>query len=81
MVDYSNEIWEWIDEGRLYGATHLISVCDTFSYVDYPVFVMPGESVDEVRSRYDGKNMHLVNGVIPLSDCSNKELRHHGRTG
>ena len=44
-----DEILAWFDRGAALGATHMIVVCDTFSYEDYPVFVMPGEDVHRAR--------------------------------
>lgn len=58
---------EWIKEGKEKGATHLISVCDTFDYDDYPVYVIPGENLDEKKKKYDGSNMQRINEVIDLS--------------
>lgn len=40
-----DEIERWYDEGVKIGATHMIVVCDTFDYDDYPKYVMPGEDV------------------------------------
>lgn len=54
----------WIKRGKDMGATHLISVCDTFDYDDYPVFVMPGEDLSEVRKEYDNVDMQRINEVI-----------------
>lgn len=36
-------IKEWIDEGIKKGATHVVIMCDTWDYEDYPVYIMPGE--------------------------------------
>ena len=38
-------IREWIERGQEEGATHVIVVCDTFDWEDYPVMVKPGEDV------------------------------------
>ena len=40
--------------------THMIVVCDTFSYEDYPVYVTKKERVTEKFSEYDRKNMQKV---------------------
>jgi hypothetical protein len=56
----------WIKEAQLLGATHIISVCDTFSYEDYPVYVMPSEDLQEKRKLYDGINMQRINLVIEI---------------
>lgn len=58
---------EWVERGIEMGATHIISVCDTFSYEDYPIFVMPGEDPNRESRKYHNKNMQTVNEVIDLS--------------
>jgi hypothetical protein len=55
----------WKKRGKEMGATHLISVCDTWDYDDYPVFVMPDDNVDEVASKYCS-NMQRVNEIVEL---------------
>ena len=56
----------WLREAKEKGATHVISVCDTFSWEDYPVFVMPGEKLETVRAEYDGLNMQKINDVLEV---------------
>ncbi len=48
-----DDIKRWIERGQEEGATHVIVVCDTFDYGDYPVMVMPGE---DVRKKYTENN-------------------------
>jgi len=43
-------IKEWIEEGIKRGASHVVIMCDTFDYEDYPVYIMPGEDPAEKRS-------------------------------
>jgi hypothetical protein len=45
-----------LKRGKEDGATHVIVVCDTFKYDDYPVFVMPDQDVREVEAEYKDKN-------------------------
>ena len=71
MAANEKQIFEWIDQARKEGATHIVSVCDTFSYDDYPVYVMPGDDLDEIKSKYDGQNMQRINEVIEI-EYSNK---------
>ena len=54
------EIKSWLEEGKAAGATHVIVVCDTFDWEDYPVFVSPHEDPRAVYDRYDDKNMQKV---------------------
>lgn len=66
MAASKQNIERWKKEGRALGATHIISVCDTFDHYDYPVYVMADEGVQEKRKRYDNVNMQRVNEVIEL---------------
>jgi hypothetical protein len=40
------------EEGKKEGATHMIVVCDTFDYEDFPVYVKKGEDVREIVQKY-----------------------------
>jgi hypothetical protein len=60
MATTKQDISEWFDEGVKKGATHMLVVCDTFEYEDYPVYVMPGQSAVMEASNRDGKNMQKV---------------------
>lgn len=42
-----DKIREWLDRGRVLGATHMIVVCDTFDHSDYPVYVRADMRVRE----------------------------------
>ena len=61
------EFENWIKRGKEMGATHLISVVDTFDYDDYPVFVMPEDDLFEKRKQYDNVNMQRINEVVELN--------------
>lgn len=61
------EILSWIESAQTNKATHLIIVCDTFEYEDYPVEVKAEEKVMEVYAKYDGKDMQRVMEVYDLS--------------
>lgn len=61
------EIKEWFEEAEQEGATHMIVVCDTFDYEDYPVFVMEGEDPREAADKYDNKNMQKIMEVYSIA--------------
>ena len=42
MAAKKEAIERWIKDAKEKGATHIISVCDTFEWEDYPVHVYPG---------------------------------------
>jgi hypothetical protein len=63
---------ETLAEAKDAGATHVIVVCDTFSYEDYTVEVMPGDDLAAKRREYSD-NMQRVMEVIPIQ--SEQEAR------
>lgn len=64
----------WLERAIDNGATHLIVVCDTFEYEDYPVNVLPADLVDDVIKKYDGKNMQKVMEVYNLNQNVDEQL-------
>jgi hypothetical protein len=72
-----NEISQWFDRGVKKGATHMIVVCDTFDYEDYPVYVFPEDDVDKLYDTHN-ENMQKVMEVYNLKmnkDVQLKECR------
>jgi len=69
-----NEIRGWFKEGVKEGATHMIVMCDTFDYEDYPVFVQKGEDVKAEVSKRSGKDMQKVMEVYNLSMDMEKQM-------
>jgi hypothetical protein len=61
-------IRKWLEYGKENGATHLIVVCDTYDYTDYPVYVSPGEDVREVAEKHRDKNMQRVMEIYNLAE-------------
>lgn len=73
MATTVRELNEWFDEGVKKGATHLIVVCDTFDWEDYPVYVEKGQDPQTVLDKYRG-NMQKVMEVYNLSQPKDKQL-------
>jgi hypothetical protein len=67
MAASKEDIRRWLTEGKAMGATHVVVVCDTFDWDDYPVFVMPGEDAKAVHGKYNGKDMQQVMEVYNLA--------------
>ncbi len=65
MAVSKEEFEEWKENGKKIGATYLISVCDTFCYEDYPVYVMPHENINTISNEYR-KGMLKVNEIVKL---------------
>ena len=71
------EVARWFDEGVAQGATHMIVVCDTFDWEDYPVYA---HSAAEARSKfqdYSDKSMQQVMEVYALSKPKDPQLAEH----
>lgn len=56
MTTTRAEIRRWFDNAKAAGATHMLVVCDTFGYDDYPVDVMPSEDVRTIAAAHNGPN-------------------------
>ena len=67
MAVTKSKIREWIRRGLECGATHLICVCDTFDWEDYPAYVMKNESVQQKVDRYNRSSMQMIMEVYDLS--------------
>lgn len=67
MGTTKEDIRGWLKYGQEQGATHMIVVCDTFDWEDYPVYVMPTDDVHQKFASYNGPNMQKVMEVYNLS--------------
>lgn len=68
------EIGTWFDRGVADGATHMIVVCDTFDWDDYPVYVSPQQDPAKVKKQYDRVNMQKVMEVYDLAGDREAQL-------
>jgi len=66
MAASQQDISLWFDRGVESNATHLIVVCDTFSYDDYPVYVGVRENVHERIREIGTQEMQRVMEVYNL---------------
>lgn len=72
------EIWGWLQDGKRKGATHMIVACDTFNYEDYPVYVMPGQSVQDLARQYTNPDqMSRVMEVYSYAIDLEQQLAEH----
>lgn len=74
MAATKQEIREWFIKAKYAQATHMLVVCDTWKYEDYPVMVFPPLTVDDVYRLYDCVNMQKVMEVYFLDDDMEKQL-------
>lgn len=58
MAATKDEILRWLEDGKAQNATHVIIVCNTSDWKDYPVFVFPDENVQSKSEKYGKNNSH-----------------------
>ena len=68
MAVSKKDFERWLQKAKEMGATHLISVVDTFEYDDYPVYVMPSDNLNEIKKKYDNVNMQRINEVVEITN-------------
>lgn len=66
MAASVEDIRRWLKSAPK-GTHHMVVVCDTFDYEDYPVYVGEGEDTREVADNFNGKNMQQVMEVYSLT--------------
>lgn len=69
------EISTWFDAGVEEGATHMIVVCDTFDFEDYPVYVTAEQNVQEMIEKRG--EMQSIMEVYNLKMDKEKQLAEH----
>ncbi len=66
MAVTQEEFDHWVAHAKKIGATHIISVCDTFDYEDYPVYVMPNQKLEEIRQKFERASMQRINEIVDI---------------
>jgi hypothetical protein len=56
-----------LEEAKEEGATHLLIVCDTFDWGNYPISVMPGEDIQKIIKKYNDRNMQQIDEIYNMS--------------
>jgi len=64
----------WLEEAKKAGASHMLVVCDTFDYEDYPVNIMPGENARAKAEQYTPDTMQRVMECFSLSMDFDEQL-------
>lgn len=59
-------ITRWVKTGYENGSTHVVVVCDTYDWTDYPIYVHPGEDINEVINRA-GRVMEVYNMSMDMA--------------
>jgi hypothetical protein len=75
MAASANDVESWINHAIEHNKrvrivanriTHVISVCDTFDYDDYPVYVFGYQDLEEVKKKYNKIDMQKINEVFDI---------------
>jgi hypothetical protein len=77
MPTTREDIQRWLQEAKTTGASHLLVVCDTYDWSDYPVRVMPGEDVHKRAAENNGPNMTKLMEVYKVSMDWESQLNEH----
>lgn len=76
MAASKEDIVGWFKSGKEQGYTHMIVVCDTYDWDDYPVYVSADENARDKYAEYtSGKHsMQKVMEVYNLSQNMDKQM-------
>lgn len=76
MAATREDIREWFQRGvEIPGRTHMIVVCDTWDYEDFPVYVLESEDIHKVQRREEDKSMQQVMEVYKLSMDMEEQIK------
>lgn len=76
MAASRQDISEWFDRGVAEGATHMLVVCDTYDWEDYPVYVRKEENAREKGKLYS-VDMQSVMECYNLSLPKQEQMAQH----
>lgn len=79
MAATKEDLRRWFEEGAaMQNVTHMIVVCDTFDYDDYPVYVIRGEDIEKKVEFHSKQAMQTIMEVYNLHSMT-WEQQEHGR--
>lgn len=67
MAATKEEIRGWLKRGIKDDYSHVIVVCDTYDYEDFPVFVAKSENVLEIKEKNEKASMQKIMEIYNLS--------------
>lgn len=77
MAASREDIKRWLETAKEKGATHVVVVCDTFDWDDYPVYVMPGEDARKIAEANNGPNMTKLMEVYNMAMPVDQQMSAH----
>lgn len=67
MTASIQDLQRWFLRGVEIKANHMIVVCDTFSYENYPVYTTGLEEFEKKYKKYNNQNMQTIDEVYDLN--------------
>ena len=77
MVTTKEDIRGWLERGKEKNATHVVVMCDSFDYQDYPVFIESHENIHTRLQELAKGEMQRIMEVYKLSMPWNLQLNEH----
>ena len=74
MTALREDIRQWFREGVSAGCTHMIVMCDTFSFENYPVYVFPDKDAREIAKKHSKASLQKMEEVYNLKLDREKQL-------
>jgi hypothetical protein len=71
------DLKEWLARGKRKGASHMIIVCDTFNWEDFPVYVMPEQDARKEFNTENKKPMQKVMEIYNLNKDLEPQINQH----
>jgi hypothetical protein len=68
MTATRDDVNRWIDTAKSKGCKFIISVCDTFDWDDFPVYIKDLNELILKVDNYNGTNMQTINEIIRIND-------------
>jgi len=80
MATTKQDIARWFQSGKDKGATHMVVVCDTFDWSDYPAYVSESEDVQAIAEEHhkSGKVMEVYDLRMDMEMQLSERRAFHG---
>lgn len=75
MAATKQDISGWFDVGVAQGSTHLLVVCDTYDWEDYPVYAKDDDDARKQYQKFHHSNMQKVMEVYDLKKPMAPQMR------
>lgn len=77
MAASLDDIKRWVNSAKERNCTHLIVVCDSCDFDDYPVYVSKDEDINERIEYYRKAEMQRIMEIYNMSMDLDSQLKDH----